>query len=147
VIKSTLVRLVCMCNKLSRQFELGLVRNTWHLSPREQETGGAGATQYVSILKQEWQLKLQGIRSWDCTERDGEERRQQAWGETLMGSVPLATPVFRALSSSLKSSEFEASLVYRVSSRTTRATQKNPVSKNQKKKKKKKWRSYEVFYR
>jgi hypothetical protein len=34
-------------------------------------------------------------------------------------------------------SEFEASLVYRVSSRTARATQRNPVSKNQKKKKKK----------
>jgi hypothetical protein len=29
-------------------------------------------------------------------------------------------------------SEFEASLVYRVSSRTARATQRNPVSKNQK---------------
>jgi hypothetical protein len=28
-------------------------------------------------------------------------------------------------------SEFEASLVYKVSSRTARATQKNPVSKNQ----------------
>jgi hypothetical protein len=28
-------------------------------------------------------------------------------------------------------SEFEAILVYRVSSRTTRATQRNPVSKNQ----------------
>jgi hypothetical protein len=34
-------------------------------------------------------------------------------------------------------SEFEASLVYRVSSRTARATQINPFSKNQKKKKKK----------
>jgi hypothetical protein len=34
-------------------------------------------------------------------------------------------------------SEFEASLVYRVSSRTARATQRNPVSKNQKKKKRK----------
>jgi hypothetical protein len=34
-------------------------------------------------------------------------------------------------------SEFEASLVYRVSSRTARATQRNPVSKNQKPKKKK----------
>jgi hypothetical protein len=33
-------------------------------------------------------------------------------------------------------SEFEASLVYRVSSRTARATQRNLVSKNQKKKKK-----------
>jgi hypothetical protein len=33
-------------------------------------------------------------------------------------------------------SEFEASLVYRVSSRTTRAIQRNPVLKNQKKKRK-----------
>jgi hypothetical protein len=32
-------------------------------------------------------------------------------------------------------SEFEASLVYKVSSRTARATQRNPVSKNQKKRK------------
>jgi hypothetical protein len=35
-------------------------------------------------------------------------------------------------------SEFEASLVYRVSSRTARAVQRNPVSKNKRKKKKKK---------
>jgi hypothetical protein len=34
-------------------------------------------------------------------------------------------------------SEFEASLVYRVSSRTARAVQRNSASKNQKKKKKK----------
>jgi hypothetical protein len=34
-------------------------------------------------------------------------------------------------------SEFEASLVYRVSSRTARATQRIPVSKKQKKKRKK----------
>jgi hypothetical protein len=33
-------------------------------------------------------------------------------------------------------SEFEASLVYRVSSRTARTTQRNPVSKNKKQKKK-----------
>jgi hypothetical protein len=33
-------------------------------------------------------------------------------------------------------SEFEASLVYRMSSRIARATQRNPVLKNQKKKKK-----------
>jgi hypothetical protein len=33
-------------------------------------------------------------------------------------------------------SEFEASLVYRVSSRTAKATQRNPVSKTKKKKKK-----------
>jgi hypothetical protein len=31
-------------------------------------------------------------------------------------------------------SEFEASLVYKVSSRTARATQRNPVSKNEKQK-------------
>jgi hypothetical protein len=35
-------------------------------------------------------------------------------------------------------SEFEASLVYKVSSRTVRTIQRNPVSKNQKKKKEKK---------
>jgi hypothetical protein len=35
-------------------------------------------------------------------------------------------------------SEFEASLVYRVSSSTARATQRNPVSKKPKKKKKRK---------
>ena len=34
--------------------------------------------------------------------------------------------------------EFKASLVYRVVSRTARAKQRNPVSKNQKKKKKEK---------
>jgi hypothetical protein len=34
-------------------------------------------------------------------------------------------------------SEFEASLVYRVSSRTARAIQRNPVSKNKKNKTKK----------
>jgi hypothetical protein len=34
-------------------------------------------------------------------------------------------------------SEFEASLVYRVSSRIARATQRNPVSKNKTKQKKK----------
>jgi hypothetical protein len=33
--------------------------------------------------------------------------------------------------------EFEASLVYKVSSRTAKTIQRNPVSKNQKKKKKK----------
>jgi hypothetical protein len=35
-------------------------------------------------------------------------------------------------------SEFKASLVYRVSSRTARATQRNPVSKKNKKQKQKK---------
>jgi hypothetical protein len=35
-------------------------------------------------------------------------------------------------------SEFEASLVYKMSPRTARATQRNPVSKNQKEKEKEK---------
>jgi hypothetical protein len=35
-------------------------------------------------------------------------------------------------------SEFEASLVYKVSSRTARAVQRNPVSKSQKEKRRKK---------
>jgi hypothetical protein len=46
-------------------------------------------------------------------------------------------------------SEFEASLVYRVSSKTVRATQRNPVSKKPKKKKKKvlafKWLAEELY--
>jgi hypothetical protein len=40
-------------------------------------------------------------------------------------------------------SEFEASLVYRVSSRTARAIQRNPVSKNKQKKKKERKRERE----
>jgi hypothetical protein len=44
--------------------------------------------------------------------------------------------VVHAFNPSTFFSEFEASLVYKVSSRTARATQRNPASKNQKKKKK-----------
>jgi hypothetical protein len=40
-------------------------------------------------------------------------------------------------------SEFKANVVYRVSSRTARATQRNPVLKNKKKKKKKKKKTVE----
>jgi hypothetical protein len=40
-------------------------------------------------------------------------------------------------------SELEASLVYKVSSRTVRATQRNPVSKNQKERKKERERERE----
>jgi hypothetical protein len=42
-------------------------------------------------------------------------------------------------------SEFEASLVYRVSSRTARATQRNPVSEKPKKKKERKKRKLMFF--
>jgi hypothetical protein len=38
----------------------------------------------------------------------------------------------------MQSFEFEASLIYKVSSRTARATQRNPVSKKPKRKKEKK---------
>jgi hypothetical protein len=41
-------------------------------------------------------------------------------------------------------SEFEASLVYRVSARTARATQRNPVSKKQKNKKTKKQKNKKI---
>jgi hypothetical protein len=43
-------------------------------------------------------------------------------------------------------SEFKASLVYRVSSRTARAIQRNPVSKIKKKKKKGKGKCLELNY-
>jgi hypothetical protein len=43
-------------------------------------------------------------------------------------------------------SEFEASLVYKVSSRTARAIQRNPVSKNQKKKEKEKKKETVVIF-
>jgi hypothetical protein len=42
-------------------------------------------------------------------------------------------------------SEFEASLVYKVSSRTARAIQRNPVLKDQKKKKKSEGEPTEIF--
>jgi hypothetical protein len=41
-------------------------------------------------------------------------------------------------------SEFKASLVYRVSSRTARAAQRNPVSKNQNRKKEKEKRKHQA---
>jgi hypothetical protein len=44
-------------------------------------------------------------------------------------------PLILALDRGRQISELEASLVYRVSSRTARTTQRNPVSKNEKKKK------------
>jgi hypothetical protein len=43
-------------------------------------------------------------------------------------------------------SDFEASLVYRVSSRTARATQRNPVSKKPKKKLKRKKKKFKEMW-
>jgi hypothetical protein len=49
-----------------------------------------------------------------------------------------AIKVAHAFNPSTQEAELEANLVYKVSSRTARATQRNPASKNQTKKKKKK---------
>jgi hypothetical protein len=49
--------------------------------------------------------------------------------------MPLTTALGGGGGRGSRISEFEASLVYRVSSRTARAAQRNPASKNQKKKK------------
>jgi hypothetical protein len=59
----------------------------------------------------------------------------QAWWHTPL--IP-ALGLGLGLGLGRRISEFEANLVYKVSSRSARATQRNPVSKNQKKKKKKK---------
>jgi hypothetical protein len=52
-------------------------------------------------------------------------------------------PSTREAEAGRRISELKASLAYRVSSRTARATQRNPASKNQKRKKKKKERERE----
>jgi hypothetical protein len=58
------------------------------------------------------------------------EKGSQVWWPTAL--IPAPGRQRQAVS------EFEASLVYSVSSRTARATQRNPVSKNQNKTKQKK---------
>jgi hypothetical protein len=56
--------------------------------------------------------------------------------KTVLGRAWWRTPLVRGRGRRI--SEFEATLIYRVSSRTARAIQRNPVSKKQKKKKKNK---------
>jgi hypothetical protein len=56
------------------------------------------------------------------------------------------TPLIPALGRQRQAiSEFEASLVYKVSSRTARAIQRNPVSKNQNQNQKKKKKTCKLF--
>jgi hypothetical protein len=50
--------------------------------------------------------------------------------QTFGRAVGCSYPLSHLTSPGRRISEFEASLVYRVSSRTARATQRNPVSKN-----------------
>jgi hypothetical protein len=59
-----------------------------------------------------------------------------SWLKEHAGRAWWHTPLIPALGRQRQVSEFEVSLVYKVSSRTARAIQRNPVSKNQKKKKK-----------
>jgi hypothetical protein len=54
------------------------------------------------------------------------------------------TPLIPAGGRNRQISEFEASLVYRMSSRTARATQRNPVLKNKTKKRSRGWRDGSV---
>jgi hypothetical protein len=57
----------------------------------------------------------------------------------LRSHQPARTPLLPALKAKAgRSLESEANLVYRVSSRTARATQRNPVSKGKKEKERKK---------
>jgi hypothetical protein len=60
---------------------------------------------------------------WNCLERI----RSWAWRPLIQHSGGRGRRI----------SEFEASLIYKVSSRTARATQRNPVSKNKTKQTKK----------
>jgi hypothetical protein len=54
----------------------------------------------------------------------------------------IIAPIVLAVIDILRLFKKYSRLVYKVSSRTARATQRNPVSKNQKKKKKKKKKNY-----
>jgi hypothetical protein len=72
-------------------------------------------------------------RAWWCTPLIPAQRQaisEEAGGRRIPGGTPLI-PGGRGR----QISEFEASLVYRVSSRTARATQRNPVLKKPKTKK------------
>ena len=64
------------------------------------------------------------------------ERRTGTWGagSVVVGGGLLGVQVAHACNSRTQEAEFKASLVYRVSFRRARATQRNPVSGKKKKK-------------
>jgi hypothetical protein len=73
------------------------------------------------------------------TGRRGGRNETGKGGREKSQAVMAHTPLILALGRQRQADhcEIEASLVYRVSSRTARATQRNPVSRRKKKKKKK----------
>jgi hypothetical protein len=76
--------------------------------------------------KKQTSLILNLLISYYCTEVIRKSALAGQWWRT---------PLFPALGRGRRTSEFKASLVYRVSSRTARATQRNPVLKKQTNKK------------
>jgi hypothetical protein len=77
------------------------------------------------------QTNLQLINSFS------KEAGYKIFSKENQGQVWWPRPLIPALGRGRQISEFEASLIYKVSSRTARAIQRNPVSKKKKKEKKK----------
>jgi hypothetical protein len=94
-----------------------------------------------------------GTESYSLIERQLSNSWRNYRGVTITMNMSSLSVVAHALGDRGRQiSEFEASLIYKVSSRTARATQRNPISKNWKTKKKnpinmsinavQSWRSY-----
>jgi hypothetical protein len=95
----------------------------------------------IGLIKGSWRGRWEERRRKRKRERIPQRRRKKSGAEAHSLEKP---PGGARLNSQhlggrgRRISEFEASLVYKVSSRTARAIQRNPVSKNQNHKKEKK---------